>query len=256
MRGAERWGRAKHGMVSTAPGSARDSFLAASGVSIDLPLASPMSRAYAQVLDQLILLALTVVVGLVGVVAAVSAEGNEPRIGIAAVGLVLIFLLRSGYFVYFELVWQGQSPGKRAVGLRVVTDDGGELGFWHATVRNLVRPIDALPGSYGFGVVTALLNPRGKRLGDFAAGTVVVREVPPSDPWVAPEGFDGELARLLEDWFRRAPLLLPERREALAAELVALVEERRPGTFEAVPSANVAAELYWRFHPEARDGLR
>lgn len=233
------------------PGASVESFLAASGVAIDLPVASPASRALAAAVDQLLLFALSLLLLVVGGGVAVLLPEGDARLWLMVGGLLLLFLVRGGYFVAFELAWHGQTPGKRLFGLRVVTVDGGVPGFWPVTIRNLVRAVDALPGSYGFGVVAALLSARGQRLGDLAAGTVVVREPPAREPWHPPEGFDGELARLLEDWFRRAPLLLPERREALAAELVMLVEARRPGTFAPPPTEKHAAALYWRFHPEA-----
>lgn len=81
-----------------------------------------------------------------------------------------------GYFLLFELLWNGQSPGKRVAGTRVVRLDGEPAGFSEAAIRNLVRFVDFLPSLYAVGFVTMLFNDKSRRLGDFAAGTLVVRE--------------------------------------------------------------------------------
>jgi uncharacterized RDD family membrane protein YckC len=92
---------------------------------------------------------------------------------------VLAFGVLWGYYVFFETLWNGQTPGKRVARLRVIRENGGAIGFWEALIRNLVRIIDFLPMAYGFGVVTMFANNRARRLGDYAAGTVVVREGAP-----------------------------------------------------------------------------
>ncbi len=94
----------------------------------------------------------------------------------AAVTVFLIFLVFWGYHIFFEMLWNGQTPGKRAVGIRVLKDGGYPIGFLDSAVRNLLRPIDFLPFYYGTGAIVALCNSRGKRIGDFAAGTIVVKE--------------------------------------------------------------------------------
>jgi uncharacterized RDD family membrane protein YckC len=92
-----------------------------------------------------------------------------------AVYFVLAFLIQWGYGAVLEWRWHGQTLGKRVVGLRVLQDNGTAITFVQAAVRNLVRIVDILPGTYLTGGVTALLDRRGRRLGDIAAGTVVVR---------------------------------------------------------------------------------
>jgi hypothetical protein len=79
------------------------------------------------------------------------------------------------YFVLFETLAGGRSPGKMLVGLRVVSDDGRAIGVPQAIARNLLRFIDVLPTSYLVGLAAILVSPQGKRLGDLAAGTIVVR---------------------------------------------------------------------------------
>jgi uncharacterized RDD family membrane protein YckC len=93
-----------------------------------------------------------------------------------AILIVVVFLLFSGYFVFFESLWNGQTPGKRLLKLRVIRDDGRPITFWEALTRNIIRIFDVFPGLYSIGLVTIFLNDRDQRMGDIFAGTVVVRE--------------------------------------------------------------------------------
>ena len=90
--------------------------------------------------------------------------------------ILVTFAILWGYFVFFELVWHGQTPGKRLFGLRVVRAGGYPVDLPASAVRNLVRYVDALPGSYSVGVAAMLLSRQWRRLGDHAAGTLVVRD--------------------------------------------------------------------------------
>lgn len=92
---------------------------------------------------------------------------------IASLGLVS-FVFLWGYYIGFELFWNGQSPGKRWFGLRVIRVDGTPISLTESVIRNLVRLIDLLPMAYGVGVVTMFINSNSRRVGDLAAGTVVV----------------------------------------------------------------------------------
>jgi hypothetical protein len=87
-----------------------------------------------------------------------------------------LFIITAGYFMIFEILWNGQTPGKRLVGVRVIRENGYPIRPVDAVIRNLVRVVDWLPATYGIGVLTMLLNKRSKRLGDFASGTIVIRE--------------------------------------------------------------------------------
>ena len=100
---------------------------------------------------------------------------------IAAIVLV-VFLLRWGYYTVFEAFWNGQTPGKKLCKLRVIRDSGRQITFFESLTRNLIRVVDSLPGFYAIGIVTMLCNRRSKRLGDFAAGTLVVHERAPEPP--------------------------------------------------------------------------
>ncbi len=94
---------------------------------------------------------------------------------IAAIALFL-FLIYWGYYIFFEITWNGQSPGKRMVGLRVIRVDGTPITLAESVIRNLVRLIDFLPTFYGIGVITMFIHPQSRRLGDLAAGTLVVHD--------------------------------------------------------------------------------
>jgi uncharacterized RDD family membrane protein YckC len=93
-----------------------------------------------------------------------------------AVFLLLVFVIYYGYFVFFEKVWRGQTPGKRLLGLRVVRDGGYPVELMNSIIRNLIRILEFLFGFYFLSVISMLLSSENKRLGDFAAGTIVVRD--------------------------------------------------------------------------------
>lgn len=86
------------------------------------------------------------------------------------------FIVFWGYYIFFEIVWNGQTPGKRLVGIRVLRTDGTPAHISEIVIRNLVRVVDFLPVAYGFGLVTMFFNRQARRLGDFAAGTLVIKE--------------------------------------------------------------------------------
>ena len=139
--------------------------------------AGPTRRAWAYLIDLLvragILLAVEVVL--------VLATGHHLRAGRQVVSsgtLIMLFLLEWVYFVFFEAVWNGTTPGKRALRLRVVKAGGYPLSFMDAVLRNLLRTADFLPVGYLLGLVAMTWDGRFARLGDRAAGTMVVIEDP------------------------------------------------------------------------------
>lgn len=95
-----------------------------------------------------------------------------------AIWIAVVFLIVWGYFVFFELRTNGQSPGKKQQKIRVVKASGGPITFTDVAIRNLLRVVDFLPGFYGVAGVVMFLSRKVQRLGDLAAGTVVVSEVP------------------------------------------------------------------------------
>ena len=119
-------------------------------------------------------------VGLIAVLFAMGAGAGaaldllRPGIG-GAIIFLWLFTLQWGYFLFFEWLWAGQTPGKRAMGLRVIQTNGTGISFVQAAVRNVVRVADApLPGFYALGFLIAACDPYQRRLGDLAAGTLVV----------------------------------------------------------------------------------
>lgn len=104
---------------------------------------------------------------------------DAPKWTIAILILVL-FMIFAGYFILFEWLWNGQTPGKRWMKLRVIRDDGRPLTLWEAIARNLLRICDAVPGFvipiYSIGLIVIFLSNRDQRVGDIFAGTVVIRE--------------------------------------------------------------------------------
>jgi hypothetical protein len=92
--------------------------------------------------------------------------------------VLLWFLLHTGYFAFFEALWNGQTPGKRLTHLRVIQDSGRPITAYEAIARNLLRVVDSFPALYGVAIISALLSAQSKRLGDYVAGTVVVHEKP------------------------------------------------------------------------------
>lgn len=97
-----------------------------------------------------------------------------------AILIIVVFLVFAGYFIVFEWLWNGQTPGKRLMKLRVIRDDGRPLTLWEAIARNLLRICDAVPGFvlpvYSIGLIVIFASSRDQRVGDIFAGTVVIRE--------------------------------------------------------------------------------
>lgn len=147
-------------------------------ISFGYPLAGIGSRFIAALIDTtLILLLQGAVLLFTGLVAGLLDDLPADYTGIllAVTGLVS-FAFLWGYYIFFEVLWNGQSPGKRVTGLRVIRADGAPVSLAESAVRNLVRFIDFLPLFYGLGVAAMFIDRRSRRLGDMAADTLVVRE--------------------------------------------------------------------------------
>lgn len=147
------------------------------GIDLHLRPAGLVPRALAFAIDLairgLILMVMFIILGLLG------------QFGMG-LGTILLFLVTWWYMVLFEVFNQGRSPGKQMLGLRVVHDDGTPIGWAASLTRNLLRFVDILPFGYTLGIISCLNHPAFKRLGDIAAGTLVVyRDAPLSKPLLA-----------------------------------------------------------------------
>ena len=151
-------------------------------ISFDYQIAGIGSRFIAILVDSLIqgmlylflvviYLVVTAIVGVTTVEKPSSLSQWIPTI----ILLVALFVIQFGYYIIFEMATGGKTPGKEVAGLRVVKENGHPLTAADLIIRNLLRLIDFLPFAYGVGVIVMFLNERSKRLGDFAAGTLVVR---------------------------------------------------------------------------------
>lgn len=216
-------------------------------VAVDIRPAGIGSRAVAFVIDSIGQLVL-----IFALIWLINELGTQiERAGAVAVVLVLEVLIVLGLPVGFETLWQGRTPGKAAMGLRVLRDDGGPIRFRHAFVRGLVGVVLERPGLFFFlpALFCMLFNRRSKRLGDLAAGTVVVQErvparvapPPPMPPqlagWAASldlSRVDDQLALELRHFLARANQLSAPVREQMGARLLGELATRTiappPGT--------------------------
>jgi uncharacterized RDD family membrane protein YckC len=147
----------------------------------------------------------------------------------AGLGSILLFVVSWWYMVLFEMLNQGRSPGKQWMGLRVVHDDGTPIGWSASLLRNLLRFVDMLPFGYFLGAISCLQHPTFKRLGDLAAGTLVIyREQPLTRPQL-PDVSPRRAAFALTLSEQRAILGFAERQgelsEARANELAAILAQ-------------------------------
>jgi len=184
------------------------------GVELDLRLAGPLVRACAWAIDAVIRAALYLVIAYL-----FSLFGG---VGLSLT-LISVFLLEWFYPVVFEMR-SGQTPGKKALGIQVVNDNGTPVNWSASVVRNLLRSVDFLPFLYCFGVITMLINPEFRRLGDLAAGTLVTYRdrsgdrpvLPEADALAPPQGLDVDEQLLLLLFAERSGTLSGERRIELA----------------------------------------
>jgi len=238
------------------------------------------SRFLAAIIDTLViggtLALLGIVVGIAGARAGI-ARGVAGSV-IAATGALLSFLILWGYYIAVELMWNGQSVGKRAIGLRVVREGGGPITFVGSAIRNLIRIVDFLPAFYGVGVIAMFIDRRARRLGDLAGGTLVVKErrsvtlesltAPASTP-IATLGEDAARAPMLpnlhllhdqdydliQEFLRRRGELGREPRLRLGAQLASGLQARLglPQASDAEPFLQHVAAEYRLFKRQVED---
>ena len=150
-------------------------------IKISYSVAGIGSRFYAALIDIALLLPI-LLVGYYIIIRAIL--DLDERLGnwLAALAGIATFALQWGYYMIFEIATNGQSPGKRVLGLRVIKAQGYPISFSDSAIRNIVRIVDMLPFAYGVGLLTMLLNKNWQRLGDLAAGTLVVKEDAKASP--------------------------------------------------------------------------
>lgn len=165
--------------------------------------------------------------------------------GFALLLLFVVFISEWLYFTFFEWLWNGQTPGKRLMGLRVIKVDGSPIGWLEAVLRNFTRPIDSAGPMALVGIAFIFFQPRSQRPGDLAARTLVIREVPIDwksfFPEASPSVVAEEPARtkvplapleveLLQQYRQRAALLSAARCDELSALIRAKLQPRARGT--------------------------
>lgn len=151
-------------------------------VAIRFPLAGVGSRFLALLADSVIQFVGYGILVVIFVILASNLPKSTAPVGAGAEKwamaflIIVAFLLYWGYFTLFEAFWNGQTPGKKLCKLRVIRDSGRQITLFESMTRNFLRIVDDLPGFYAVGVITMWCNRQNKRLGDLAAGTLVVHE--------------------------------------------------------------------------------
>ncbi|MDO8846843.1 MAG: RDD family protein [Coriobacteriia bacterium] len=229
-------------------------------VAFDLELAGVGSRGVAFVIDQLfvalaiaaealLLVLLVVLLTATGLTEAFSEDAFV--YGAIALGVVLVFLTGYGYHIFFEVRRNGRTPGKRIAGIRVVREGGGRVSFGTSATRNLLRIVDALPSAYLVGILAVLLSRQRQRVGDMAAGTVVVYE-PKERPLEIGDTLVSEKTELGFDYLRRRDSLTAQARDVIAREvLLTLGETADPAWDEPTVAGRVAQIIGAAPVPEA-----
>lgn len=214
-------------------------------VAFAYPLAGLGSRGLAALLDIVLLGAIMIAeltVSLLAIALVGRISGRALTLfgtwGIALM-IVALFVTYWGYYIFGEVFRNGRTWGKRVMRIRVVREDGSRLGVLESVIRNFLRIIDLLPGTYGFGVASVLVSQRAQRLGDMAAGTVVIEEsVRLTDLELDSAG---ELASLVREYLMRRGGFTPEARWQVGVSLLAAYgEEPQSGWDEPVVAGRVA----------------
>lgn len=153
-------------------------------VTIEFPLAGIGSRFIALLVDYLIWGAAFLVLSLLAalILPDIKAFSKISEQWATALFIIIFFLFNWGYFTLFEAFWNGRTPGKRVARIRVIQRTGQAIGLFESMTRNLVRYVDQFPFFYAVGVLAVFVTRQHQRLGDLAAGTLVVRDREPDTP--------------------------------------------------------------------------
>jgi uncharacterized RDD family membrane protein YckC len=168
--------------------------------------------------------------------------------------IAIVFLIFFGYFIVLETFWNGQTPGKRLLGIRVVRDGGYPLDFMAALIRNLIRVGEMAVGFYALSAVVAVFSPLNKRIGDLAAGTIVIRESRMESPekmlrevaepvYAATAYVSGEERALIRRFLERRTDLVTQRRAAIAHQLAERVRPRLPTDMQRMEDEDLLERL-------------
>jgi uncharacterized RDD family membrane protein YckC len=251
------------------------------GVHLDLPVAGPAPRMFAYAIDfsVIVLLIVFLMIALFSALpigawfdrwfsaafhqaARTASRGGPSNSSGSAAGLLIAtfllaqFVVETGYFIFWEMVTNGRSPGKALIGLRVVCRNGSPINLRSSAMRNFMRIVDILPASYVVGLISIIVSPSCERLGDHAAGTLVVRLDRPEAASELPIGADTnqvpltrqQLARigprelqLVRGTLRRVANLPEDRGAQLIAEVAETLRTRME--LDALPSPDRLAFL-------------
>jgi len=221
---------------------------------LEFPLAGIGSRFLAIALDTLIQVAVMCLVSVVLISLAIPFSFFFRATGLWAFAIILfvVFAIDFSYFALFEAAWNGQTPGKRWTHLRVIKDTGRPISPYDAVLRNLLRIVDWLPTLYAAGIVTMIANRENKRLGDYAAGTVVIHEkpleavrsiwkVPAAGALASPLGSSTQITleelQVVETFLERRDSLRPDVRRAIARQIADRIGGRMGVLAETRPDA-------------------
>ena len=224
------------------------------GVDMTLRVAGPGTRSYAFVIDWHVRVLAVLVWALIGVLlhqalpaAAVGKLTSNPIMVALMVGAGMTYFL---YHPVFELLMRGRTPGKRIAGARIVTLEGDMPGTGALLIRNLFRLIDSLPSFYLVGLVCCLVTQQRVRIGDMAAGTVLVLDETASTQSLSRLGamlgrstLPPETLRLTQDLLDRWKELQRDQRLALARALLVKIEPQRAGEVAAMDAHALRARL-------------
>jgi uncharacterized RDD family membrane protein YckC len=198
-------------------------------ISLEYEIAGPGSRFMALFVDLMIQVIAAILLMIVLLITGFSFVGRGSWA--LLVYVLAAFLFQWGYFAIFEIVWKGQTPGKRQAGIRVINETGRGVSVYESVARNLLRAVDSLPGVYALGAVVMFISPQQKRLGDYVAGTVVIHDREPDDDAIffntndeIPEGINYSALtpndlQLIETFLQRRLDIEYDVREKTAAKL-------------------------------------
>lgn len=246
-------------------------------VAVGYPIAGVGSRFLAILIDTVVQTLVSAALAIVMFVAGLGLRGVAGYVAFG-IGTISIAAVLLGYFIFFEIIWNGQTPGKRAMRLRVILTSGYPVTPFAVLIRNILRLVDILPSLYAVGVITMIINRRSRRLGDLVAGTMVIKEgregslsalpmtqyiphAPPVPAWTIPGGgYPGagypiggvrpdlgsaevyrltrEDEALIRGFLDRRATLSPQRRYELSAQIAAVIHARIGGV------TPVATEAY------------